>query len=129
MTLSRFTLLYIAYGLLLAMLACGLQLLFSKQEILTEIFWIVFVFLFALTYIAYIVSYLGIKKTAQIGVFALMGGIILKLLFALSFALVVIMKLSVNQLVFVLNYFFLYLLFTLFEVMCLLRNLRHQNNK
>lgn len=129
MTLARFTVLYVFYGILLALVARGLECVFTKQEILTDIFWISFIFLFILTYIAYVVSYIGVKKTPQTGVFAMMGGIILKLLFALSFALVVIMKLSVNQLVFALNYFSLYFLFTLFEVMCLLRNLRHQNNK
>lgn len=120
---------YVVYGLLLATLAYLLDYLFPAKEVLAKNFWLAFGFLFFLTYIAYLISVIGIKRSAQIGVMALMGGIVIKLLFALSFVLVVLMKTAVNQLVFALNYFSLYLLFTLFEVMCLLRNLRHQNNK
>jgi len=129
MTLFRFTFLYVTFGLLIALFAWFLGFLFPQQEVLAKNFWLAFAFLFFLTYIAYLISAVGIKKSPQTGVMAVMGGIVLKLIFALSFVLIVLVKTSVNQLVFALNYFSLYLLFTLFEVMCLLRNLRHQNNK
>jgi hypothetical protein len=129
MTLLRFTLFYGIFGLVLALLSYLLSVLFQGHALLASNYWLIFLFLFFLTYIAYLVSYFGIQKTPQTGVLAMMGGIILKLLFALSFALVILMKTAENQLVFALNYFSLYLLFTLFEVMSLLRNLRHQNNK
>lgn len=129
MTLLRFTFFYGIFGGILALFSYLLVMLFPQQSLLVSNYWLVFSFLFFLTYIAYLVSYFGIKKTPQTGVLAIMGGIILKLLFALSFALVILMKTAENQLVFALNYFSLYLLFTLFEVMCLLCNLRHQNNK
>jgi len=129
MTLSRFTILYIGYSILLALLAHLLVYLFPQQEILAENFWTAFSFLLLLTYVAYVVSYKGMKRTAQTGVTAVMGGIVLKLILALSFVLFVVTKTAVNQLVFALNYFSLYLLFSLFEVMCLLCNLRNQNNK
>lgn len=129
MTLLKFTFLYAVFGLALALVSYLIPILFPGQELLVSNYWIAFIFLFLLTYIVYLVSYFGLKKTPQTGVLAIMGGIILKLLFALSFALVIVMKTAENQLVFALNYFSLYLLFTLFEVMCLLRNLRHQNNK
>ncbi|GAA4797502.1 hypothetical protein GCM10023231_27580 [Olivibacter ginsenosidimutans] len=129
MSLPRFTIYYIVYGFMLALLARVIASLFPQREILASNFWQAFVFLFLLTYIAYIVAHNGMKRTAQAGVMAVMGSIVLKLLVALSFVLFVLMKTAVNQLVFALNYFSLYLLFSLFEVMCLLRNLRNQNKK
>lgn len=129
MKLARFTAYYIAFGSFVAGIVWLIKFFLPNIHLFTSGFWAIYFFLFLLTYIAYVISFIGIKKNAQMGVFAIMGGIIIKLLFAMSFALVVILKLSENQLVFVLNYFSLYLLFTLFEVMCLLRNLRHQNNK
>ncbi|WP_134088349.1 hypothetical protein [Olivibacter sp. XZL3] len=129
MTLFRFTIRYIIFGFVLGLFSWMLAMLFPKHELFVSNYWIIFLFLFLLTYIAYFISDFGLKKTPQMGVVAIMGGIILKLLFALSFSLVILTKTAENQLVFVLNYFSLYLLFTLFEVMCLLRNLRDQNNK
>lgn len=129
MTLFRFTIRYVFFGLVLVLISGLLAKSFPRNEVFVSNYWVIFIFLFVLTYIAYLVSDFGLKKTPQMGVVAIMGGIILKLLFALSFALVILTKTTENQLVFVLNYFSLYLLFTLFEVMCLLRNLRDQNNK
>lgn len=129
MSLSRFTVYYIAYGITMLIIAKLVASAFPQQEILAGNFWQVFIFLFLLTYMAYVIAYSGMRRAAQTGVMAVIGSIVLKLLIALSFVLYVLLKTSVNQLVFALNYFSLYLLFSLFEVMCLLRNLRNQNNK
>ena len=67
------------------------------------------------------------KKGPEFGVYAILGGIVIKLLFALSLFLVIVVKSSENQLVLGLNFFSIYLLFTAFEVTVLLRKLRHQN--
>ncbi len=128
-SLPRFSILYLFFGLGIAGISWSLQKYFPHEQILAKNFWVAFVFLFMLTYIAYFVSDIGIKKSPQTGVVAVLGGILLKLLFALGFVLLIILKTSENQLVFALNYFSIYLLLTLFEVMCLLRNLRDQNKK
>ncbi len=125
----RFTVYYALYGGVLALIALAIQYGFPDKEWLMPRFWLVFIFLFFLTFIAYGISYLGIKKGGQNGITAILGGIILKLVFAMLLAAVLAVKLSVNQVVFALNYFSLYLSLTLFEVIHLLRNLRDQNNK
>lgn len=84
-------------------------------------------FLFFLTLIVYVLSYLGIKKGGQISVLSLLGGLTMKMIFSLSLMLVLILKTADNQKVLAGNFFYLYFLFTVFEVTCLLRNLRDQN--
>lgn len=90
-------------------------------------FWLVFGFLAGLTLIAYLLAHLGIQRNPQIGVFAILGSVIIKMLFAMAFVLIYSLKQAKGDLVFALNFFSLYLLFTLFEILGLLRNLRHQN--
>lgn len=122
----RFTVSYGLYGAALATIAYAIGQ--ADEKLLADQFWVFFGFLFALTYIAFILSFMGIKKGGQTAVFLLMAGIIIKLLLAMVFSLIYIKQHPVNQVVFALNYFSLYLLFTVFEVISLLRILRHQNN-
>ncbi|WP_316822274.1 hypothetical protein [Pedobacter gandavensis] len=97
--------------------------------ILVPKFWLLFGFLAGITYIAYSVADLGLKRNPDVGVMAIMGSIALKMIFAMAFVLIYSLKSKENGFVFVLNFFSLYLLFSFFEIYCLLRNLRHQNKK
>ena len=94
---------------------------------ITDQFWLIFGFISGLTFIAYLLAYVGIKRNPQIGVFAILGSVIIKMLFAMSFVLIYSLKQTKGDMAFALNFFSLYLLFTLFEILGLLRNLRHQN--
>jgi Ca2+/Na+ antiporter len=88
---------------------------------------VVFFFLGGLTYIAYVMAYLGMKRNPEVGIMAIMGSITLKMLFSLAFVLIYSQKGQELGLSFLTNFFSLYLLFSFFEIYCLLRNLRHQN--
>ena len=127
MTLTRFALLYFLYCAFIGALAFGLASAFPAVRILADKFWLVFGFLAGLTFIAYIFADLGIKWNPEAGVMAIMGSIAIKMLFSMAFVLIYSLKSSGKPLVFVLNFFSLYLLFTFFEIYCLLRKLRHQN--
>lgn len=129
MSLSRFTLYYLIYTLLLAGLAYALPHLFPEVTLLVKKFWLVFCFIGGLTYIAYLTAYFGIKMDPQAGVMAIMGSIVLKMIFSLAFVLIYSLHSKEKGLVFALNFFSLYLLFSFFEIYSLLCNLRHQNNK
>lgn len=129
MTLSRFFIYYIFYTLLLAGTALVLPKLLPGEVLFAENFWLVFGFLCVLTCIAYVVAYLGLKRNPENGVFAILGSMVLKMLFSMAFALIYSLNHQGNGIVFVLNFFSLYLLFTGFEIYSLLRNLRHQNLK
>jgi len=88
-----------------------------------------FGFLAGITYIAYMLVDIGVKRDPEVGVMAIMGSIAVKMIFCMAFVLIYSIKAKGIGHVFLLNFFSLYLLFTVFEVYCLLRNLRHQNLK
>ncbi len=125
MVLRKFVPAYLVYTALLAGVAMLLKHFFP-QAIASQ-FWLVFGFLAGLTFVAYLLAYFGIQKKPEIGVFAILGAVIIKMLFAMSFVLIYSLKQTKGDMTFALNFFSLYLLFTLFEILGLLRNLRHQN--
>ena len=125
--LLKFTLFYLIYSAVLAGIALTLDSLLPDVKILAGKFWIVFGFLAGITFIAYAVADLGIKRNPETGVMAIMGSIALKMIFSMAFVLIYSLNTKEKGMVFVLNFFSLYLLFSFFEIYCLLRNLRHQN--
>jgi hypothetical protein len=129
LTLAKFTSIYFIFvGLLIGVIAV-LPLIFPNQELLINNFWVMFGFLAGITYIAYMLVDIGIKRDPEVGVMAIMGSIAVKMIFCMAFVLIYSIKAKGIGLVFMLNFFSLYLLFTAFEIYCLLRNLRHQNLK
>lgn len=126
MSIPRFSILFLIYSLVVV--AVPLLLEGRVRFPTVSAYYIpLSLFLFFLTLIVYILSYLGIKKGGQTSVLALLGGLTLKMIFSLSLMLVLILKTTDNQKVLAGNFFYLYFLFTVFEVSCLLRNLRDQN--
>jgi len=126
MSISIFFIRFIAFAVIVYLLPFAAELFFSIS-IVSIYFELLFFFLFFLTSIVYLLSYFGIKKGGQNSVLSILGGLTLKMIFSLSLILVLILKDAENQKVLVGNFFYLYFLFTLFEVICLLRNLRDQN--
>ncbi|RZL35782.1 MAG: hypothetical protein EOP00_30070 [Pedobacter sp.] len=127
MSLPKFLISYSIFTGILAGIALLLPAIFPSVKLLTNQFWLIFWFLGGLTLIAYILADLGIKRKPETGVFSILGAVILKMLFSMSFVLIYSLKHPESDLLFVFNFFSLYLLFTLFEILGLLRNLRHQN--
>ncbi|MES2651759.1 MAG: hypothetical protein V4663_08460 [Bacteroidota bacterium] len=129
MSLPRFILYYLLFTLLLAAVATALPYLFPDTPLLIDKFWVVFSFMVGITFIAYMVAYLGIKRKPEMGVMAIMASIALKMLFCMAFVLVYVLNTAVSSLLFVLNFFSLYFLFSGFEIYALLCNLRHSIKK
>ncbi len=111
----------------IACVAFGLVELFPQTEILVSSFWVIFGFMAGITYIAFTLVSVGMKRSPESSILAIMSSIGVKMFFALAFVLIYRAKHDGLSLLFVLNFFSLYLLFTLFEISALLRNLRHQN--
>jgi hypothetical protein len=126
MSIPRFTMLFFLYSLVVVAIPPGLEGRVSFP-VVSDHYPLLSFFLFFLTLIVYVLSYLGIKKGGQISVLSLLGGLTMKMIFSLSLMLVLILKTADNQKVLAGNFFYLYFLFTVFEVTCLLRNLRDQN--
>ncbi|PST84516.1 hypothetical protein C7T94_05040 [Pedobacter yulinensis] len=106
-----------------------LQNLFPDVTLFVPKFWLVFGFMAGITFIAYTVASIGLKRNPETGIMAIMASIGLKMIFCMAFVLIYSIKEKGNRIVFTLDFFSLYLLFTAFEIFCLLRNLRHQNLK
>ena len=127
MSLNRFLILFTTFTLIVGLAAYILQITMPNEQLLIPKFWVIFGALAMLTLLAYIFSWIGIKKGGEFSVLAIMGGILIKLIFCMILVLVYLQKFKVNDLVFVGNFISLYFLFTAFEVYALLCNLRHQN--
>lgn len=117
---------YHVFAVLLAAAALGLERALAPREILSPHFWALFIALFLLTLVAYVVSDLGIRRGGEVSIYSIMGGIFIKMMLSLVLITVLIMKFPDNKLITAINFFSIYLLFTVFEVTCLLRNLRDQ---
>jgi hypothetical protein len=61
---------------------------FPHTVVLVKKFWIVFGFLAGITFIAYAVADLGIKRNPETGIMAIMGSIALKMIFSMAFVLI-----------------------------------------
>lgn len=127
MSLIRFVVYFFILAAFVYVGGMLLQAWLPDMQILSPHFNLLVAFLYVLTLIAFMLSYFGIKRSAEIGVFALLGGSVLKMIFALIFVFLLFRKSSENQFVLVFNFFSIYFLFTIFEVIVLLRILRDQN--
>lgn len=127
MPVIRFLLLFTGLAVLVYGAGFLLQACFPDRILLSPAFPVLVGFLFLLTGLIFVLSCLGIKRSPETGVFALLGGSVLKMLFALIFIFFMFRKYSENQIVLALNFFSIYFLFTIFEVTVLLRILRDQN--
>ena len=127
MSLPRFIFYYLLYAAIIAGIAILLPYIFPDVELIANKFWLVFGFLSILTLIAYVLAYIGAKRNPETAIMAIMGSIVIKMLFSMGFVLIYSLNHKGNQMLFAFNFFSLYLLFTGFEIYGLLRNLRHQN--
>ncbi|MFC3560818.1 hypothetical protein [Pedobacter jamesrossensis] len=129
MTLTKFTSFYLVFvGVLIGIIAT-LPVVFPSVNLLIPQFWLMFGFLAGITFIAYVLVDIGIKRDPEVGIMAIMGSIAVKMIFCMAFVLIYSIKGKGIGVLFLLNFFSLYLLFSVFEIYCLLRNLRHQNLK
>lgn len=124
MEIKRFLYAYFGFAGIIALISVALQWVCGDFEVLVKHFWVMFFYLLVLTLIAFFVSVLGVRKGGQMGVAAIMGGLLIKLVFALAFFLFLRYQHSGNLITLALNFFCLYLVFTIFEVVGLLRILR-----
>lgn len=129
MGIVRFVFFFSLFALLVFTVGKVLASLFEGIEILSPSFTVLVVFLYFITLIVYFLSVFGLRLGDEYSVFSLLGGIVIKMLFSLSFIFYLFLKTSENHKVLALNFFSIYFLFTLFEVTVILRNLRDQNKK
>ena len=120
----------IAFVLLLFVSILGIRLLsIFFNLILIPNFWLVYFYMAGITLLVYFLSIIGLKKEGEHQPMILLGGLVIRLLCSLALVLIYLQKTKVDPLIFIINFFSIYFLFTVFEIYCLLRNLRHQIKK
>ncbi len=122
----RFTLTFFVYAVCLGMIAFILNSVLTA-DVLVPGFWLLFGIQAALTLFAGLVSLAGIKKGGAHSVFSIMGAITVRLLLTMILAMVYLMKINVNKVIFIIDFISIYFFFSAFEIWVVLAKLRHQN--
>ncbi len=92
-------------------------------------FWKLFMLFGLLTLLICVSCFLGNQKNSMAGTQVFLIATVVKILFCLFFVVIYVRHNQVNAAHFVVNFFYLYILNTVFEISTLLRNLRLQNQK
>ena len=99
----------------------------GNGNLLNTGFWTIFLFMSVLTFLVLMLMMIVYQKNAEYFAQAFLGGTTLKILGCLIFIFVFLANNKVNKLIFGVDFFYIYLLNTGFEIYVLLRNLRHKN--
>lgn len=122
MSFSRFTALFCVFIFLLALGPVFLQL--HHPVYLIPRFWHLFIFFSGFTFLTYTVAFWRMQISNKASGQILLASVVLRLLFCMILAFVYLYNMDVNKGYFMLNFFYLYLSHTVFEIYCLLCNLR-----
>ena len=125
MKITPFLLFFLLFTIIIAAPPAALQFV-GNTNLLNPGFWSLFFFMSAIT-LAILVLMLTVKaKKPDYFVQAFMGGTTFKILASLVFIMVFLAQHTVNKMVFMCDFLYIYLLNTAFEIYVLLRNLRHE---
>ncbi len=117
---------FILFTLITGLMFLCIQKYFNSNFWLPN-FWFVFALLFVIVFLSFSGSLFVILKTKTNATFILLAIQVFKFFLCLLFAVIYIQFIKVKAVVFVSNFFSIYLLFSIFEIYSLLFNLRHQN--
>lgn len=122
---------FVAFGIATLLIALGPAIIeyTGNGNMLIPGFWLIFQFFSSLTFLICLSVIWGQLQNGTLGGQIFLGATTLKLVLCMTIALIYMRKHKVNDVVFVLNYFYLYFLYTAFEIYSLLSNLRVQNKK
>jgi hypothetical protein len=129
MSFTRFIIYFILFNLFLAAAPWSADMFFSEKNLLIPKFWSLFWIFSILTFNIFVIASwrMGIsnKDSGQ----ALLGSVTIKLLICMIIAFIYISGNTVEPVKFIINFFYLYFFHTVFEIYCLLCNLRNQKFK
>lgn len=122
---------FISFGIATILIALP-AVLFSYTSYHTWLipgFWLIFQFFSSLTFLISLGVIWGQIKSGELGTQIFLGATTFKFILCMTIALIYLHKYQVNDVAFILNYFYLYFLYTAFEIYSLLSNLRVQKKK
>jgi hypothetical protein len=117
---------YLVFAVILAIPPIILQYN-GNTDMLAPHFWLIFFFLSGLTFLVLASILFVQQKNEDYYAQAFLGATTVKILACIIFIVIYLMKNKLNKYVFLADFFYVYLLNTVFEVYILLRNLRHKN--
>ncbi len=129
MSLNKFFSLFFFFTGSLILLSWFLKDFLQLEQYFIPKYWVIFGFMAGVTLLVYMVSWVGIKRGGESQVLTTLGAIVIRLLTSLLIILFYLINFKVNPVTFIINFFSIYFLFTVFEISCLLVNLRHQIKK
>ena len=129
MSLNKFLLYFFAFTAVLVSVSWLLKDVAGLEAYFIPKYWLIFGFMAGITVIVYLVSWLGIKNGGQGQVMMTLGGVVIRLIMSMFMVLFYLETFEVDPIIFIVNFFSVYFLFTVFEIYCLLVNLRHQIKK
>jgi len=129
LSLNKFFVLFFLFTGSLVLLSWFLKEQVQLEQFFIPKYWVIFGFMAGITLIVYLVSWIGIKKGGENQVLTTLGAIVIRLLASLLIILFYLINFKVNPVIFAINFFSIYFLFTVFEISCLFVNLRHQIKK
>jgi len=125
MKLSASIIYYLVFIIIIAVPPVILQNT-GNADLLAGNFWTLFIFLSVLTFLIVMAMLWAKQKNQEYFTGAFLGGTTFKLLACLIFIFVFVRKNPADKHVFLVDFIYIYLLNTAFEVYVLLRNLRHE---
>ena len=129
MSISRFIIYFILFIFFLASPPLVAQYFFPIEGLLIPKFWLLFWIFAILTFSIYSFAYWRMSISINASGQALLGSITIKLLICTLIAFLYISENTVDPIKFIINFFYLYFLHTVFEIYCLLCNLHNQKFK
>jgi len=129
MSVSRFLIYFLLFNILLSMGPLLAENFYTQFNVLIPRFWNMFAVFSIITLVIYLFTSWRMKVSIKSSGQALLAGIAVKLLLYMIIAFVYISQNTVDPVKFMISFFYLYFFHTVFEIYCLLCNLRNQNFK
>lgn len=129
MSTLRFLIYFILFNIFLSIAPLAAENFYEAQDLLIPRFWNMFAVFSIITLVIYLFASWRMKVSIKSSGQALLASIAVKLLLYMVIAFVYITQNTVNPAKFIICFFCLYFFHTVFEIYCLLCNLRNQKIK
>jgi hypothetical protein len=129
MTIGRFLIYFILFNIALSIAPLVVENFYPDFPALIPRFWNMFAVFSIITFVIYILASWRMNVSYKASGEALLASIAVKLLLFMIIAFVYITQNTVNPVKFMISFFYLYFFHTVFEIYCLLCNLRNQKFK
>ena len=129
MKIQRFLIYFILFNVTLSIAPLISENYYPEYLILIPRFWNMFAVFSVITFVIYILASWRMRVSYKSSGEALLASIGIKLLLYMVIAFVYLSSNTVDPIKFLISFFYLYFFHTVFEIYCLLCNLRNQNFK